>query len=243
MNKKTFDSTGGTVTTEPVAAANIEASGGSVSIGVAKDGSQITVNNIQVGEAVIRQLAHPPGRDAEQVTCSYLEYIESYYGLLKLKGMGNNSGLRLNFPLIELFVPLNARLSIPEADRLSDELRVAGRRLQVEELHELQGGFDQPQPVLWLIQDHPVLVILGDPGSGKSTVLTLLALLLATGQGKVLGLDGYLPLLLPLSAYSAQLEKIRVSPCMISLWAISNSAWMQPTLGRCLSTCSSGGGW
>ncbi len=193
---------------------SIKSGDGSISIGEARDGSQITVNNIQLDAALIQQLVQqliekkePSEATTERDAGAYLDYIQSYYRLLKLKGMGNNSGLRLVFPLIELFVPLNARLSIPEADRLPDDLRVAGRKLQDEELRELPGGMERPQPVLWLVQDHPVLVILGDPGSGKSTVLTLLALLLATGQGQELGLEGYLPLLLPLSAYSDQLQK------------------------------------
>ena len=185
------------------------ASQGAVAVGVAKDGSTITVYNITVPDAVIHTLAQQSELSAERATAAtraYLEYTQQQYRYLPLRGMGDNSGLRLKFPLVELFIPLNARLSLPKsADTLPKELRSGGKALSEEDRQSL-GRLDEPKPVLALIAEHPVLVILGDPGAGKSTVMKWLAYILATGQGHVLGLPDYFPLLLPLAAYAEILQ-------------------------------------
>ena len=46
------------------------------------------------------------------------------------------------------------------------------------------------------------MIILGDPGAGKTTFLKYLAVQVAIGHGADFGLDGKLPVLLPLSAYA-----------------------------------------
>jgi formylglycine-generating enzyme required for sulfatase activity len=61
--------------------------------------------------------------------------------------------------------------------------------------------------VLDLLQKHDGLIILGDPGAGKTTFLKVLALNLALGQGEALGLNHRLPVLLPLSAYANALAE------------------------------------
>jgi predicted NACHT family NTPase len=68
-----------------------------------------------------------------------------------------------------------------------------------------------PVPVLDLLQKHDGLVLLGDPGAGKTTFLKVLALALASGQGETLGLGGRLPILLPLAAYANALADRDVS--------------------------------
>ena len=189
---------------------DLQASNGSVVIGQAADGTAVTVNNWSVPESMVQQHASHlklAKEHAEQVTRDFLQDIEIYYRHLPLKGMGDNSGLRLHFPLVDLFIPLNARLTLPRADTLSDELRIAGKRMTDEEQTHIGGRLDDLCPVLDLLTKHPVLVILGDPGSGKSTVVRFMAFVLATGQGESLGLGHYLPLLLPLSAYSEALSK------------------------------------
>ena len=91
---------------------DLYAEGGSIVVGQARDGAQITVNNVSVSAEVIRRYAASirlPAAQAEAVSRDFLMDIEAYYRHLPLKGMGDNSGLRLKFPLVELFVPLNAR--------------------------------------------------------------------------------------------------------------------------------------
>ncbi|MCX7092242.1 MAG: SUMF1/EgtB/PvdO family nonheme iron enzyme [Methylobacter sp.] len=189
--------------------ANVSAQNGGIAVGQA-NGSTIIVYNQSVPDQVIKLQARGlklPTERAQNITRKFLEDIQTYYRYLPLKGMGNNGELRLQFPLVSLFIPLNARLTLPKADTLPDGLRLAGRKLSEEDDEQWGGRLDHARPVLELIIQHPVLVILGDPGSGKSTVLRFLAFLLATGQGRSLQLEGFLPLLLPLAAYSERLSK------------------------------------
>ena len=65
----------------------------------------------------------------------------------------------------------------------------------------------EPLPLLDLLKQDDGLIILGDPGAGKTTFLKYLALHLALGRESELGLEKRLPLLLPLSAYATALAK------------------------------------
>jgi hypothetical protein len=58
----------------------------------------------------------------------------------------------------------------------------------------------EQRPILTLLQQHDGLIVLGDPGSGKTTFLKYLALRLAAGEGADLLLGERLPVLIPLSA-------------------------------------------
>ena len=70
-----------------------------------------------------------------------------------------------------------------------------------------QAGLDQPQSVLEMLKEHTGLVVLGDPGAGKTTLVKYLALRLAHGEGPEMGLGHRLPVALSLATYAAELEQ------------------------------------
>ncbi|MCP4545590.1 MAG: SUMF1/EgtB/PvdO family nonheme iron enzyme [bacterium] len=137
-----------------------------------------------------------------QATQKYLHYLLDRHRYLNLKGMGVSDRVPLRLPLLDLYVPLKARLELPEGETWKRDLRLAGRQLSDEEQQAITGRLSEPQPVLDLLQQHDGLVILGDPGAGKTTFLKFVALRLALGQGDSLGLGKRLPVLVPLSAYA-----------------------------------------
>jgi formylglycine-generating enzyme required for sulfatase activity len=143
----------------------------------------------------------------QSATESYLRYLLDRHRFLNLKGLGVSDRVPLRLPLLELYVPLKARLTLPEGETWRRGLQLAGRRLSEEEQEALTGRLGDPQPVLDLLQKHDGLIILGDPGAGKTTFLKVLALNLALGQGEALGLNHRLPVLLPLSAYANALAE------------------------------------
>ncbi|MFZ1402318.1 MAG: NACHT domain-containing protein, partial [Anaerolineae bacterium] len=140
--------------------------------------------------------------DLLDATARYLRYLLDRYRFLEFKGMGANDRLALRLPLSEMYVPLKARIEMPEGDTWASALRLAGRRATAEEVAATGERMSGALALLDLLQKHQGLIILGDPGAGKTTFLKYLAVALAAGQAEALGLTGYVPLLLPLSAYA-----------------------------------------
>jgi len=152
-----------------------------------------------------------PQPDLEEAARAYLQYLVDRYQYLELQGMGVSDRVALKLPLLEMYVPLKARLHTPEGETWARQLRVAGRLPAAEEGADMGERLSAPVPVLDLLQKHDGLVLMGDPGAGKTTFLKVLALALASGQGEALGLGGRLPILLPLAAYANALADGDVS--------------------------------
>lgn len=149
------------------------------------------------------------GNDLARTERLYLEYLADRYRFLDFKGMGVSDRVPLRLPLLEMYVPLKARVQTPEGETWAREMRLAGRKVTEEEAEAMGQRVSEPQPVLELLEKSSGLVILGDPGSGKTTFLKYLALCLATGQVKSLGLEARLPILVPLSAYANALARAK----------------------------------
>jgi formylglycine-generating enzyme required for sulfatase activity len=120
--------------------------------------------------------------------------------------MGVSDRVPLQLPLLDLYIPLNARVGTPEGETWAREPKVAGWREREYEVEAIVWRMSASQAVLNLLDKHAGLIVLGDPGAGKTTLLKFLALSLATGQGEALGLGIRLPVLLPLSAYANALK-------------------------------------
>lgn len=136
----------------------------------------------------------------------YLSYLLDRYQYLSLKGMGISERVPLQVPLLAMYVSLQARLEMPTGETWDRDWELAGRSL-FDEQQKLAVHLGKPQPVLTLLQQHDGLVLLGDPGAGKTTFLKYVALRLARGEGSNLGLGERLPILAPLSGYANALEK------------------------------------
>jgi len=112
-------------------------------------------------------------------------------------------------PLLDMYVPLKARREAPAGETWERKLRLAGREPGAEELAGMGERLGEPAPVLELLRKSDGLILLGDPGAGKTTFLKFLALVLASGQGDALGLGAKLPVLLPLAAaLAAELTRL-----------------------------------
>ncbi len=155
-----------------------------------------------------RAKQNPPSPDHSATLRQYLGFVEDKHQYLNFKGLGIADRVPLKLPLLDLYVPLKARLELPPGEK-ADERRwtLAGRGNNVEtpDAHGLRLG--EPQPVLDLLRQQDGLVILGDPGAGKTTFLKYLALQMARVSGAAIGLGERLPLLVPLSGYANELER------------------------------------
>ncbi|MCA9962113.1 MAG: NACHT domain-containing protein, partial [Anaerolineales bacterium] len=184
-----------------------------VSVGHDVGGSIITgdhnvINNYMVGVADEFWRRQPARQqDLRPATREYLTQLTLKHRFLNFKGMGMADRIPLRLPLTEMYVPLKARIEMPEGETWARQLKVAGREASEAEIEAMGRRVSEPKPVLELLQANNGLIILGDPGAGKTTFLKFLALQLAVGQGEALGLGQRLPVLLPLSAYANALAK------------------------------------
>lgn len=183
----------------------------------------------------------PPAPSLDAPTRIYLKYLVDAYQYLDLRGMGVSDRVALKLPLLDMYVPLKARLSTPEGETWTRDLRVAGRKAIPEEIEGAGERVSKPVPVLDLLQQHDGLVLLGDPGAGKSTFLRLLTVALASGKGDGLGLGDRLPILLPLAAYADQLaeDEIGLGPFITRYYEEKKS--IDLPLGAMLNAALEGG--
>ncbi|MFM9888353.1 MAG: NACHT domain-containing protein, partial [Burkholderiales bacterium] len=162
------------------------------------------VDSAKYAARLIRNLGR--GANLEQTATKYLEFLLDRHRYLSLKGLGVSDRVPLKLPLLDLYVPLKARRQMPEGDTWQRHLSLAGRTLAEGEQREIAGKLGEPEAVLTLLQSNDGLIVLGDPGSGKTTFLKFLALMVAAGKGSSLGLGDRLPILVPLSGYANVLE-------------------------------------
>ncbi len=145
--------------------------------------------------------------ELQQATERYLDHLLDRYTYLDFRGMGVSDRVPLRMPLLEMYVPLKARIELPEGETWSRELRLAGRAVSPEEAAAIGQRMSEPQPLLELLGRYDGLIVLGDPGAGKTTFLKYLTLRLARGEWAALALGPRLPILVPLSAYANALAK------------------------------------
>ena len=157
-----------------------------------------------------QQLSRDPAK-LQAATARYFKYVLERFRYLDFRGMGMGDRVSLRLPLLDMYVPLKGRIQLPEGETWARELRVAGGQLTEKELETIGQRVSEPIPMLELLRQQPGLIILGDPGAGKTTFLKYLAVQLAVGEGVALGLGWRLPILIPLSAYANSLAQEDIS--------------------------------
>ncbi len=162
------------------------------------------------------------GRPAEPDLTRYLEWVRSENDYIELRGMGATVAERI--PLDDVYMKLQTPVMVNEGRG-----RAKGRRPRVGDEHSLA---DQPRTCTLtdLLAQHRDAVVIGDPGSGKTTFLRYVAQLLARTQlgdpaaKQKLPLSGdLLPIFVKLEPFASQLPKVastKLSPgdCAPSLF-------------------------
>ena len=146
----------------------------------------------------------------------YRQAMENKYWRLKLEEVDATSGGQREVRVSGVFIGQNAKECaefLPRAWELPKELQrrlrelkaLEGEELEDEELEKLRGAYisQSPRPILEVVEDPSSrkVVVLGDPGSGKSLLLQALVLRWAERMGPMDG-ETRLPLLIELRDYA-----------------------------------------
>jgi len=154
------------------------------------------------------------GPDLDRLREEYLAFLANSYRRLDFRGIVQTK-THVELPLAEVYVSLNVApsgggrakaisASPAEPCDVMDEAALRERGERAERL-----------VVEDVLREETRLVVLGDPGGGKTTFLRYVALALAEGEEAArerLGISGeWLPICLPLAAYSEALQTERLS--------------------------------
>ncbi|MCP4660108.1 MAG: hypothetical protein GY856_32300, partial [bacterium] len=162
-----------------------------------------------------------PRRDESAVLAAYRRYLYDLYRLADTRGLFwrekevTGEAIHLADVFVETLVQLrdSRRRRLPEEeDRPDDDGGIADRTVEAVGGPRYLEVREEPQFIAEVLAKERRLVILGPPGSGKSTLVRCLALALAAGEDARRPLDpgvaeSTVPILLTLKTYASRLAK------------------------------------
>jgi len=169
--------------------------GSQVGLGVEVQGGDfIGRDRISIEQLIVQiyQAGQPLQLDAEALRAlrdTYLQYLREFHQHLDFKGIRlpdapeKTAGLLLR----DVYVPVRARLELPEGETWH---RIAGRDWKDFEVADLDASAERAKrqgiDLERFLRDQAAIVVLGDPGAGKSTLMKHLALRLAAADSGAL---------------------------------------------------------
>ncbi|MDZ7305033.1 MAG: SUMF1/EgtB/PvdO family nonheme iron enzyme [candidate division KSB1 bacterium] len=163
-----------------------------------------TKQMVKLLEDLVRR-AEPPRPNLRALRQKYLEHLKNQFGELDFRGIAQVQNI-IKLPLRRVFVPLSGELE-PERDTTEKQQQL--EKLAREQAEKAAPDRERRVQIQQLVRENPYLVILGDPGSGKSTTLKYISLMFAENEAETkLHLEPqWLPIFFPISAYAQALEK------------------------------------
>ncbi len=161
-----------------------------------------TIRLVEQGKGDVVPVRRTEKWELDRAEARYLDFMKTSHRYLNFKGMGTLERVPLQISLMDLYVPLEARIEMPEGECWARDLKLAGRKVAPEEAECMGERLSKPALAEKLLEQHDGLVVLGDPGAGKTTFIKYLALREAGRENRE-----RMPVLIPLSAYANALAE------------------------------------
>lgn len=160
-------------------------------------------------EKPVIHVTPPPTPDpAEQARKDYLENLIRYCSQLPIAALSGDETTGQELSLTQVYVDLNTTTHIPLTEQ--------EKKQQRDQVDPFQGSNERIVTAWEAAQQHPRLVLLGDPGSGKSSFVRYLAMRLAEDLRKPYNLLRQPPPLLPVLVTLRDLAR-RLKPLKLPL--------------------------
>jgi len=153
---------------------------------------------------------------SENLERKYRNHIKETYQYLGFKGILQLERFSIRILLNDVYVDLSLLPLASKDYRSIQGVKLAGRDLNSSQVSDLlkekidpEKYYEKRLPVEEALRNNSGIVLLGDPGAGKSTIIKYLALKLASPEPLIIAnIDiDYLPIILPIAAYATALEK------------------------------------
>ncbi|HEX2993563.1 MAG TPA: SUMF1/EgtB/PvdO family nonheme iron enzyme [Anaerolineales bacterium] len=171
-------------------------------------GKKITTNNVTVSGNLTIVLNGLPGYiptpDLSSLKKKYLDHLKNTHHAIDFRGISQLNTVNQKIQLEDIYIPLLARPDLPSTE-ISERQEQRDGQTQTRIDANVRTGIGKGTSITVNVEEtlgtYSQILILGHPGSGKSTVLKYIALKLSTQE------NAPLPILIPLNAYAAWLEK------------------------------------
>lgn len=160
------------------------------------------------GPALLTTSGQPVMTESEfwQIQAAYCDKVQKHWSEHLISGLSPEVGRPVNLPLVEMYFEPALLPARDPRERLEEEQKMLTRDALERLNHEMARGRDR---LVEALGQHPRLVLLGKPGSGKTITLHYTALMLSQGNPGAarLGLpSSALPILIRLADYAANLK-------------------------------------
>ncbi len=99
------------------------------------DNNQIIMVAERTAAALLKGITFQREIDLQTCARQYLVHLITLYRFLDFKGMGVTESVALRLPLLDMYVPLKARIELPEGETAARERMLAGGTITPEETH------------------------------------------------------------------------------------------------------------
>jgi energy-coupling factor transporter ATP-binding protein EcfA2 len=170
------------------------------------DSQVVTKNDFDELRRIVLLNYYNENREAQKELEDYDQYLRNKYKHIELRGFSPKiSGKEVQMELLDIFVPLEMNIDTSIVPNIMEEKMPLLQRAR--EIGNSESKEDKKKDPITSISEYRYLVILGDPGSGKSTLMKYLAVKVIKSRNTGDLFANIIPLYIRISDYADYYKK------------------------------------